>query len=129
MKTKRFFPRAKSLPAFLFLRTLFLLHGFVGAAAAAQEALPQKPPGIVGTITTVDEGGARVLVEAKPGEKSGSDKAMVRITKATRVCDAEGEPLANGSLKAGQRVRVWFKGPVAESYPVQGTGAVVQVLP
>jgi hypothetical protein len=31
------------------------------------------------------------------------------------------------SLALGQWVRVWFNGPVAESYPVQGTAGTVVI--
>jgi hypothetical protein len=31
-------------------------------------------------------------------------------------------------LSAGQRVAVWFTGPVAESYPVQATAGAIEIL-
>lgn len=130
MKTKRFFPLPSPLhEGWPFAAALTLAIFIGGTPAPGEEALPQKPPGIAGTITSIGEGGRSVLVEARPGEKSGSPKALVRITEDTRLLDAKCEPLQPGTLKAGLQVHVWFKGPVAESYPAIGTGAVIQVLP
>ncbi|MGH7628227.1 MAG: hypothetical protein ACREOF_02345 [Gemmatimonadales bacterium] len=86
---------------------------------------PAEAPDLRGTITA--RTGGSIRVEAVPGEESGSDKAVVRLTPNTRIETANGERLAPGALAVGLRVGVWFTGPVAESYPVQGDGRRVVV--
>ncbi len=74
-----------------------------------------------------------LLVEEKPNEAAGSNKASVRLdlTEGARLLKQQGGKVVEAdlqSLSAGQRVRVWFTGPVAESYPVQATADVVLIL-
>ncbi len=91
---------------------------------------PSTPAGITGRITSVVPVGnfrGTIRVEANPGSPSSGDKAIVTVTGATTillVSRAEGEFRL---LQSGQWVRVWFDGPVAESYPVQGTAATVVI--
>lgn len=87
-------------------------------AGAAPEA-----PSLVGVVTAVRL--PVIMVEEKPAETSGSPKASVRITERTLI-SRSGKSLAPDGLKVGQRVSVWFHGPVMESYPMQATaGAIV----
>ena len=95
---------------------------------------PEDPPGIVGAITNVssgDESGARstvILVESPaPDASFVSDKASVSVSAETPVYDAAGDKTDRAALLAGVEVRVWFAGAVAESYPVQGQAAAVQL--
>jgi hypothetical protein len=81
--------------------------------------LPDTPD-LRGTITA--RVGEMIRVEATPDEESGSAKAVVRLTPLTWITTARGEQLSLDALVVGQRVAVWFTGPVAESYPVQGEG-------
>ena len=103
-------------------------------AAEAREARPD----ISGTITRVDTldgiGGrvAEATVEANPLEESGSAKARVTITTATRIFVDESDvrrPATLDELRRLRTVDVWFEGPVMESYPVQATAARVVVRP
>ncbi|HEX5831905.1 MAG TPA: DUF3221 domain-containing protein [Gemmatimonadaceae bacterium] len=82
-------------------------------------------PSIAGTIT--ERVGDRVRVEEQPSEASGSAKALVRLTIETRILAPDGSALSADELREGRRVRVWFTGPVAESYPVQATAGTVVV--
>ncbi len=86
---------------------------------------PAEAPDLRGTITA--RTAESIRVEAVPDEQSGSDKAMVRLTSNTRIEGADGRQLAPEALAVGQRVGVWFTGPVAESYPVQGEARRVVV--
>ena len=93
--------------------------------------VPTTPPGITGTVGTVSPAGdgATILVTG-----SGQvDKASVFIDARTVLLreDASGTSAALLSeITAGSRVSVWFDGPVAESYPVQGhAGTVLLKLP
>lgn len=100
----------------------------------ASPDLPAAEPSIQGIITHVDPAGeaiGRILVEENPAQSAGSAKASVRITQGTRIVTVAGER-ARGSfqdLAVGRRARVWFTGPVMESYPVQATAEVVAVEP
>ncbi len=65
---------------------------------------------------------------ADPGSSSSVDRASVRVTVDTVVWTAEGVRGTAADLAAGEQVAVWFTGPVAESYPVQATAGVIQIL-
>lgn len=88
-------------------------------APAAREA-----PSLVGVVTALRL--PVIMVEEKPSETSGSAKASVRITERTLISRG-GKSLAPDGLKVGQRVSVWFQGPVMESYPMQATAGVIVV--
>jgi hypothetical protein len=69
-----------------------------------------------------------LLVYADPGSTSSVDRASVRVTKDTVVWTAQGTRGDAADLAKGQKVGIWFSGPVAESYPVQATAGVVMIL-
>ena len=93
-----------------------------------------ETPGITGAITylAAGTGGAASLgsITVEGGEQpegAVSDKAVVKVTKETAIFDAEGKPSTPDKLQVGTEVKVWFTGPVAESYPVQGAASAVQI--
>jgi hypothetical protein len=103
-----------------------------GALASCAATAPTTPPGITGTVTSMvpgDERPASMLVEggAQPAG-AAADKAQVRIEPGTMFFDAEGKATKPSGIAVGTEVRVWFDGPVAESYPVQGSAQAVQIL-
>lgn len=113
----------------------------VGLAAALIAALalvacapkpPADAPGIVGVVKSLVPGDDRpdsILVEGgAQGAGAVSDKAQVRIAPSTLVFSADGKPAPASSIVQGATVKVWFTGPVAESYPVQGSAKAVQVM-
>jgi len=93
---------------------------------------PDGPAGILGSITRIDrvddpEVWGTVLVEGgEQPQGAVSDKASVRITTETLIARAE-RWIPADELAVGMTVRVWFDGPVAESYPVQGSAAFIEV--
>lgn len=101
------------------------------ASGTGSETLPTTDPSIRGTVTQVSSAEPRtVLVEENPGEESGSNKASVRLTGETRLLRRSGEAVQRAApedLAAGQRVSVWFSGPVRESYPVQADAGTVVI--
>jgi len=107
------------------------------ALTACASAPPTETPGISGTITSLQavnepSADARVvlLVEGGPQPAGAvSDKASVTISDATDVFDASGKAADWQSLAQGQDVDVWFEGPVAESYPVQGRAGSIRIRP
>lgn len=111
---------------------LFISAGTAGCGPS----VPTEPAGIEGIATSVDRSSGdeqlTVLVEAPAGvDATGfvSDKASVRVTPDTLVFTPGGSKGDAGLIEVGVGIRVWFDGPVAESYPVQGTARAVQVAP
>ena len=112
--------------------TVILSCAALGAGCQKPPApTPDGPPSISGVITRIDSQGrnmAQLLVEANPDEASGSDKASIKVTPATRITRRSGHiPFSAGDLRTGQNVSAWFTGPVAESYPVQATAGALLV--
>ena len=97
---------------------------------------PSEPAGITGSVTSVVAGDGRpasMLVESTGTPVAGaiSDKAQVNIPPATMFFGPDGKAATLDSIShiaQGTRVRVWFEGAVAESYPVQGSAKAVQIL-
>ena len=95
------------------------------APGVNRAAVPEEPPSIVGVVTGID--GDRVRIEENPTQSSGSAKAVVRLLSVTRILGRDGQNLRADSLRVGLRVRAWFTGPVAESYPVQTAAAAIVI--
>jgi len=93
---------------------------------------PSEPAAIIGTVTSLVPGDERpdsMRVETgAPPTSSALDKAQVAITPQTQFFDAKGAAGDAASIKLGTKVAVWFEGPVAESYPVQGRARAVQIF-
>ena len=101
-----------------------LALAFVVASACGGGAA-SRAPDMTGFVTSVSgrPDGVTVLVEADPSHPSIGDKASVAVTSGTRITRRTqgGEVAATfRDLVPGLRVEVWFDGPVATSYPVQG---------
>jgi len=96
------------------------------------DAAPNGPASIRGTITSLTPiaGQGVILVEERPQDQAGSNKASVTINAATRIYRGRVGASTKGSfgdLRNGQRVEVWFNGPVLTSYPVQATASVILI--
>ncbi len=110
----------------------------VAVLAGCSATLPDEPAGIEGVVTNVDEavsGSFVYLVEVPEAQRGSdevagyvSDKAAVTADADTALFDDNGESGDSVTIAEGSRVRVWFEGAVAESYPVQGRAKVIQVL-
>jgi Protein of unknown function (DUF3221) len=90
-------------------------------------------PDISGFVTSVTgrTDGVTVLVEANPSSPNVGDKASVAVSSSIRVTRrAEGGEVSATyrDLVPGVRVEVWFDGPVATSYPVQGKARAVVIV-
>ena len=100
----------------------------LSACVAGERLLPAGEPYLTGTITSVGGEPLTVRIEEIPGGlESGGAKAVARITSRT-IVTREGNALTPRELRMGQRASLWFEGPVAESYPVQGEAAAISVL-
>ena len=93
----------------------------------ATASIPRTTPSIIGQVTAITL--PTIVVEEKPTEPHGSDKAVVRITDATQVLRRGGGVMSPTELRVGQLVKVWFTGPVMESYPLQATARVIVIEP
>ncbi len=73
--------------------------------------------------------GRLLLVEGVREADTSYARAAVRVTTATRLFEgAARQPATIEALTAGQRVEVWFTGPVAESEPVQAVAEEVVII-
>lgn len=109
------------------LALALLITSACGGSAANRAA------DIAGVVTSVSgrTDGVTVLVESDPSTPSSGDKASVAVTSSTRVTrrSGSGEVAATSrDLVPGLRVEVWFDGPVAMSYPVQGKASAVVIV-
>ena len=93
----------------------------------ATAAIPRTTPSIIGQVTAIAL--PTIVVEEKPTELHGSAKARVRITNGTQVLRRGEGVVGAAELRVGQQVKVWFTGPVMESYPLQATAGVIVIEP
>ena len=109
---------------------------FILSAAGCSEGqdIIQEPGsrvGIRGIITDISltEDGAAIMVEGQVEEDTEYDRASVKINADTMIQKDDMSRLFEiPDLRVGDRVEVYFTGPVAESYPVQGTAAIVRII-
>jgi ABC-type Fe3+-hydroxamate transport system substrate-binding protein len=109
---------------------LAVLAAACGSSGQAPPTAPSTPADLVGQITSVVPAGefpGTIRVEANPGIANAGAKAIVKVLGSTTILLVAGTPGQFRALAIGQWVRVWFNGPVAESYPVQGVAAAVVV--
>lgn len=110
------------------------LIGYVYSPAVADSSasdvtatIPRTTPSIIGQVTAIAL--PVIVVEENPAEQHGSNKANVRITGDTQVLRLGEGVVGASKLRVGQQVRVWFAGPVMESYPLQATAGVIVIEP
>lgn len=104
-----------------------------GCGMPSGATLPSEAPSFEGTIqqSSAIQGGRRILVEASPPVAGKEPAAHVTVLSGAAVLAGSGGRIARASadeLVVGARVRVWFTGPVAESFPVQATAGTVLIL-
>jgi hypothetical protein len=89
-------------------------------ASAGQASEEEKKTGLLGNL----------LVEGAKDKDAEYDKAMVKVTKGTKIYRQIGGELREASfddLKGGTKVEIWFQGPVSESFPVQATAGKIVI--
>jgi hypothetical protein len=98
-----------------------------GCPATRRDAspLPTAPASIAGHVEAVQL--PSILVVADGPQAGGSDRASVRLHTGTHVLWRTGAAAAVTDVRVGQQVRVWFDGPVMESYPVQAVAGVLVI--
>ena len=115
----------------IFFLSLFLLTFAGCSASAVPGGKDDYKIAIRGTIKDINIGkdGANILVEGKIEADTVFDKASVNINADTMIQKDNLSRLFEVSdLKLGDKVEVFFRGPVAESYPVQGTADIVRII-
>ena len=113
-----------------FVTALFFgaLINFMSSLAAADSTTPEvpiTPPSIIGRVTAIAL--PMIVVEENPAEPHGSAKASVRVTDGSQVL-RQGKVVDIAELQVGQQVKVWFTGPVMESYPLQATAGTIVIV-
>ncbi|MEP6694974.1 MAG: hypothetical protein ABJB39_10035 [Chloroflexota bacterium] len=111
----------------MLLALALLVSSACGGAAAS------RPADITGVITSVNgrTDGVTVLVESDPSTPTAGQKASVAVTSSTRITRrAQGGEVAAAAreLVPGTVVELWFDGPVAMSYPVQGKAQALVIV-
>lgn len=85
--------------------------------------------GIITNITVNNSEEGFILVEGEIEEDTSYDKASIRVDGSTIInVSTTTTKLQLSDLKVGDKVEVGFKGPVAESYPVQTKAGHITVL-
>jgi Protein of unknown function (DUF3221) len=107
-------------PAFAQKEEKISIRGMPASVSPADD--DSKKAGILGTI----------LMEGRKDKDTEYDKAMVKVTKATKIYQQVGRDLKPASfddLKPGVKLEIQFQGPVNESFPVQATAGKIVIVP
>ncbi|HSN76136.1 MAG TPA: DUF3221 domain-containing protein [Anaerolineae bacterium] len=96
---------------------------FTGKILEVRQASPQDiENGLLGAILvegTIQEGAQDALVSS----------AVIKDTRLWMQDGQTRQPITFDALVAGQSVQIAFRGPLAESYPMQGTADEIVVTP
>ena len=124
---------------------LFRLLPAVLALAVAVPTLAQEKDkeekvsirGMPASVSPADEDGKKagvlgtILMEGRKDKDTQYDKAMVKVTKGTKIFQQVGRELKPASfddIKPGVKMEIQFQGPVAESFPVQATAGKIVII-
>ena len=98
--------------------------------APVDAGIPSRSADLAGRITLIVPAGnyaGTIRVEADPSSPNTGAKGVVTLTSATTIWAIDRSAGDVRSLATGHWVRIWFTGPVAMIYPVQGAAAAVVV--
>lgn len=127
--------RLASLPGRLTLMVFAALA--VVALGSLLTACSPVPPdieptirGVITQITPGDDGTGTVLIvwHDSLGEVYELDSLSATIGEGSDVFDQEGNIIGFTDLQVRDVVDAWVTGPIAESYPPQGTADAVRVI-
>jgi thioredoxin-related protein len=113
--------------------TAFIILAAIVLAAACSANEGNDTIGIRGKVTSITASGENtvIMVEGQIEKDTAYDKASVTIKADTNVVRQEGgkdTAVKPEDIELSDTVEVIFAGPVAESYPVQGTANLVRIL-
>jgi hypothetical protein len=140
MASKRAMRRRVGLAAFVLVGVLAACGGTdvgEGVAVGSGEGsttppttvqAPSGEPSVVGTATKVT--GTTFVVQDGKDPRGAALAASIRVPASASVLRTSGSGYTKASvdqLRDGASVKVWFTGPVAESYPVQATAGTIVI--
>jgi hypothetical protein len=109
-----------------------LMAFFPGCAATAKPI--ETEADLIGFITEIRPNGGRDIL-GQINVESHADKIVskdiITITDETMIFQQDGNDLRRTAFKTfenKQWVKIWFTGPVLESFPVQGTAGQVVIV-
>jgi hypothetical protein len=112
---------------FAWVGLLAVLLAVTGCAA------PDAGTHFTGVLFSLDEGEILLIEGLKSTDMSraealnlGKRAVIVQITGKTTI-EVGGRKATPGDLKKGDTVRVWFDGPIRDSYPEQADGKKIVV--
>ena len=124
----------------LVLLVIFTFYGCQSSIIQTRTPTPQTPtlsaqnPNIRGTIINIYTSDNRIngfYVEGKKELDTTYDKARIIFTDMTAIfekIDGELKLTNREALKTGQKVEVFFNGPIEESDPIRATAGEVVIL-
>lgn len=93
------------------------------------DAVTPPPVDFVGRVTGIEAAGedpVRGLVTAE-SETDASQKYVITVTGETALLGLDGETVGFEALQETQEIRVWFSGPVKESFPMQVDAGMIVI--
>ena len=101
----------------------------LGCASEVPDTDPQMRGVVVSAPQTgTGTGTIRVVWHELAGEKAELDSIDATIGEDTDVFAEDGSRIAYSDLLERDIVEVWITGPIAESYPPQGSASAVRVI-
>lgn len=99
------------------------------AACSRGTAPPKGPAGVSGEIQQIQ--GAQILIRGALAPGAANPRlVMVTVTARTVIVKRAGKDataITSADLKVGDKVDVWFEGPIRESYPEQADALYLRV--
>jgi len=113
----------------------FILMGIQGCYLSDSDGEDDfGEPFIVGSVTELDVDNRSLLVEENPDVdgalENGGNKIWLSVRDQTEIYIEEDERLVRcdfSCLRQNGIVKAWVTGPVAESYPLQGTASRIEI--
>lgn len=107
--------------------TLVLVVGFVGGC---MKSLPQRDADMTSaTIVDAkrDPGSLTLMVEDASGTSDAATVWVYEQTDVLRETSAGIREAVANDLVEGAQIDIWFDGPIAESYPIQGSADTILI--
>lgn len=123
------------------MRLSYLFAAFAASIILVPMCLADEKISIRGTpasVSPADEEGKKsgvlgtLLMEGRKDKDTEYDKAMVKVTKATKIYMLVGKDLKPASfddLKPNVRMEIQFAGPAGEGFPVTATAGKIVIFP
>lgn len=90
-------------------------------------SMSSDDPDMTGVVLEVTDSGNRFLLEGDEDLFSGEPN-LVWVSLGKDTITLWEDETRQGAIETGQRVEVWFAGPLLLSYPAQGGASQIRVL-